>query len=201
MTPYIPYAIIDSTTTYEQLCQSQKNDYFYSAKQAVQNGNFNLVQSLFDIHGHNLFLNSEGYSLLHYAFFSHVFTFGLPDNSHVYQMAKKIIELGCPINEYKTTPLEHAVLNYPKLPVTVLLFRLGGTYTPIDNLECERHWTLVKQNCMTKQEKQFSCGYTLDDNCTLKVFPKEIIDVILLSSSRLLRDENELLSDVQYSCL
>jgi len=208
------YTTIGPTTTYEQLDTQQKESYYFSAKHAAQQGNFGLVQSLFDKHGHNLFLMFDefGYSLLHHACYSRLFTNGFQDNSHVYQMVKKIIVLGCSVNATDTTkdtgrlktltPLEHifATTQFCKLSVAVMLFRMGGIFRPINDEKYKENWTLVKQNCMTAQEKQFKCGYALDDTCALKVFPKEIIDIILLSSARLLRDEHELSIDVQYSC-
>jgi len=198
----IHFTMIGPTTTYEQLSVDQKERYYFSAKNAAQKGNFDLVQSLFNIHRNDLFLvfGEERYSLLHHACVSRVTICYCRDDSHVHQMVKKIIELGCPINmtdrKETLTPLEYAVTVNSPLSVTVMLFRMGGIFRPVNDEKYKRNLSLVKQNCMIRQEKQFKCGYILDNNCTLKVFPKEIIDVILLSSARLLRDEEEL--DVRY---
>jgi len=206
---------ITPTTSYDELCEFSKTNNltidWSTLTTCVAKGNGALIESALQVLNapeQLSYMNWEGKSLLHWACRPIVST----DDEHLYatgepqySIAKKLIQLGSPINLVQErgdnacglNPLEYAI-SQQSTKIAIMLYRLGGIfrlkkYPP----EWGETWTLVKQNCMTKQEKQFSCGYALDDTCALKVFPKEIIDIILLSSARLLRDEEEL--DVRYT--
>jgi len=206
---------ITPTTSYDELCEFSKTNNltidWFTLTTCVAKGNGALIESALQVLNtpeQLSYMDWEGKSLLHWACRPIIST----DGEHLYvtgefqfAIAKKLIQLGSPIDLTQKrgdsacglNPLEYAI-SKQSTKIAIMLCRLGGIfrlekYPP----EWGETWTLVKQNCMTRQEKQFKCSYELDCNCTLKIFPKEIIEGILLISSKLLRDEEEL--DVRYT--